>query len=328
MVDNRFPLYAFAFLSTFVLTFLIGRLIIPVFSKKAQQPIYKEGPSWHISKSGTPTMGGLSFLIGVLLSLLICSLILYFLGEMHSCLSLLILAAYALLNSLIGIIDDITKLKRRENAGLTPMEKLILQFLSASAFLFARVIFLNAGTAVAFSFGTVDIGVIYYPLALLILVGLTNFANLTDGVDGLATGVAFSVALSLFYISCALSTEVSIISTSIMGATCAFLLFNLHPARIFMGDTGSLFLGSVLSAAAFLLNNPLIIICLGGVYVIEGASVVLQVAAFKLTGKRIFKMAPLHHHLERCGWTENKICIAAIIITLILSIPVYVFYLP
>ena len=166
------------------------------------------------------------------------------------------------------------------------------------------------------------------PLGTVILLGITNCANLTDGIDGLASGVGFAVGISLFYISCALCKEVSFISASIIGATAGFLVFNLHPAKIFMGDTGSLFLGALGASSAFALGNPLVIIFIGGIYCLEGLSVIIQVAVFKLTKKRVFRMAPLHHHLEKVGWSENRICIVAIILTFIFSIPAFVFYLP
>ena len=160
------------------------------------------------------------------------------------------------------------------------------------------------------------------------MLGLVNSANLTDGIDGLASSVAFSIGVSLFYISAALSMETAIISSAIIGASIGFLLFNIHPARIFMGDTGSLFFGALVASCAFTLKNPILMLFIAGVYVVEGISVVLQVSYYKLTHKRFFKMAPLHHHLEKCGFTENRICITAIMTTFIVSIPAYIFYLP
>lgn len=328
MIDKNFPLYLIVFLLSFIATSLIVRILIPILSKKAEQPIYEGGPSWHSIKSGTPTMGGIGFLIAISVVLLLSSLYLLLNNRDDDATSLLLCLLYAVINSAIGIIDDATKLKRKKNAGLSPKQKLFFQFAAAILFLVARWIFIPESTVVSFSFGTYDFGIFYYPVTLLILVGITNCANLTDGIDGLASSVAFASGISVFYISCALSVVSSFISASIIGATVAFLIFNLNPAKIFMGDTGSLLLGSILAACAVSLNNPLIILFAGGVYIIEGTSVILQVAYFKLTGKRIFKMAPIHHHLEKCGWSENKICIIAIIITFILAIPAYVFYLP
>ncbi len=328
MIDENFPLYALTFALTFVLTVVCERLFIPKLSVAAKQPIYAEGPKWHMSKSGTPTMGGLAFLLAISISLCASALFMWLNGERDSAISLLLCLGYAALNSLIGIIDDSKKLKRKQNAGLSPREKLVLQTLLAVIFLLLRDALLTKARLISFSFGTYDIGWLYLPMGLIILLGITNCANLTDGIDGLASGVGFAVGISLFYISCALCREVSFISASIIGATTGFLVFNLHPAKIFMGDTGSLFLGALGAASAFALGNPLVILFIGGVYCLEGISVILQVIFFKLTRRRIFKMAPLHHHLEKCGWSENRICIVAIIVTFILSIPAFAFYLP
>ncbi len=328
MIDTNFPLYITAFCATLIITVVIERLLIPRLSVKAKQPIYEGGPRWHMSKSGTPTMGGLAFLVATNISLLGSSLFLFLNGEQSGGKTLLLCISYATLNSLIGIIDDATKLRRKRNAGLSATQKLVLQLLLAALFLFVRSRFVGDDTVLSFSFVSIDIGPIYYPLSLIILVGITNCANLTDGIDGLASSVGFAIGMALFYISCALSYEVSFIASAVIGATLGFLLFNIHPARIFMGDTGSLFLGALLASAAFALSNPLMIVIVGAVYVIEGVSVILQVVYFKLTGKRLFKMAPLHHHLEKSGWSENRICIVAIIVTFVFSLPAFAFYLP
>ena len=328
MLDKYFPVYITVFIFTFILTAIIEKRLIPYFSLNAKQPIYSEGPTWHMKKSGTPTMGGIAFLLSSSFVFLL-SFIFALIFISHECaISLAISMIYAILNSLIGIIDDRKKLKRHENAGLTPKQKLLLQTFVSILFLFARKILLGDTSEITFSFGSVNLGFLYYPLSLIILLGIVNCANLTDGIDGLATSVAFSIGVSLFYISASLNTESSIIASVILGASVGFMLFNIHPAKIFMGDTGSLFFGSIIASSAFMLGNPLIVIFLGGVYVIEGISVILQVLSFKLTRKRIFKMAPIHHHLEKCGLTENQICIIAIFATLIFSIPAYILYLP
>lgn len=328
MIDKNFPMYALTFALTFIITVFAERLLIPKLAAKAQQPIYSEGPHWHKSKSGTPTMGGLAFLIGISLSLSAAAIFCAVRGEPHSSLSLMLCLVYAILNAFIGIIDDRKKLKRKKNAGLSALEKLLLQSALIVLFFMSREAMSIGGTELAFSFGEIDLGWSYYLISGIILLGITNCANLTDGIDGLASGVGFSVGISLFYISCALCTEATFISAAIIGATTGFLVFNLHPAKIFMGDTGSLFLGALGASCAVLLGNPLIILFVGGVYCLEGLSVILQVIVFKLTGKRLFKMAPLHHHLEQCGWSENRICIVAIISTFIFSVPALIFYLP
>lgn len=328
MTDINAPFYIFIFIATFFLTVLIERILIPRLKREAKQPIYEGGPAWHMTKSGTPTMGGLAFLSAITISLVLGAIYLYFAGDERGATSIALILGYSLLNSLVGILDDYRKLKKQENEGLTPTQKLILQAVIASAFLYLRFRLLGNEESLFFSFGDVDLGWLYYPFTVFILLGITNCANLTDGVDGLASGVAFAVGVSLFYISCALSSEASIISVALMGATTAFLIFNIHPAKIFMGDTGSLLLGSLVASSGVCLGNPLVSVFIGGVYVIEGVSVILQVLFFKLLGRRIFKMSPLHHHLEKCGWTENRICIVAIIATFIFSLPAFIFYLP
>ncbi len=328
MLDKHFPLYALSFFSTLILTAVIEKKIIPRLAAKARQPIYEEGPRWHMSKSGTPTMGGLAFLLACSVALIFSAVFVIFNISSDIALSVLISIGYAVSNSAIGIIDDLKKLKHKKNAGLSPTQKLILQFLTASLFLFARRHALGDTTEISFSFGSIDIGFLYYPLSLLLLVGIVNCANLTDGIDGLASSVAFAIGISFFYISAALNVEASLIASSVVGASVGFLMFNLHPAKIFMGDTGSLFFGALVSSCAFALKNPLLIVFIGGVYVLEGVSVILQVIYFKITKKRIFRMAPIHHHFEKSGWSENRICIAAILITFIFSIPAYIFYLP
>lgn len=328
MLDKYFPLYAIVFFVTLGITVITEKGLIPKLTKEAKQPIYTEGPKWHVSKSGTPTMGGLAFLLSVLISLTLSSLFLFYTGKVEDGISLACATVYSIFNSFVGVIDDITKLKRQKNAGLSPIQKLALQFLFAVIFLFARSALLGDDTVIAFSFGSLDLGIFYYPICIILLLGIVNSANLTDGIDGLATSVAFSIGIALFYLSAALFYDVAIIASALLGATIGFLFFNIHPAKVFMGDTGSLFFGALAVSAVFSLKNPILSVLIGGVYVIEGASVILQVLYYKATKKRLFKMAPLHHHLEKCGMSENKICIIAILTTFVTSIPAFIFYLP
>lgn len=328
MLDKFFPLYAIVFLLSLILTVFFEKRFIPMLAGHAKQPIYKEGPTWHMSKSGTPTMGGIAFLLAATISLMAATVFLFRVGRQEDALSLIVCTLYAAANALVGIFDDLTKLKRNKNAGLTPLQKLTLQFAFAVIFLYLRGSILGDTTELYFSFGKIDIGFLYYPLSVIMLLGIVNCANLTDGIDGLASGVAFSVGVVLFYISASLFSDVALIASAIIGTSVGFLFFNIHPAKIFMGDTGSLFFGALLVSCAFSLKNPLLMVLIGGVYVIEGVSVILQVASYKLTHKRIFKMAPIHHHLEKCGMSENKICMIAIISTFIMSIPAFILYLP
>ena len=307
------------FALTLLLTLLIERKILPILSRRAKQPIYDEGPYWHMSKSGTPTMGGIAFVAAILLTLLFSAFALMFSNLNAHGTSLLITLVFSLGNALIGLFDDLMKLYRKKNGGLTPIQKIILQSLMAVLFLMARYYFLEDSTVVVTPFLSFDLGLLYYPMAMIVLLGIVNCANLTDGIDGLATSVAITIGGIFLLLGSGLSSEISIVSTAIIGGGIGFLLFNAHPAKIFMGDTGSLFLGALIVSLAFSAKNPLIIIIVGAVYVIEGVSVILQVAYYKITKKRLLKMAPMHHHLEKCGLDENRICVLAVIVTLLAS---------
>ena len=318
---NMHILYLAVFILTLFLTVIIERRLIPFLSGRARQPIYEGGPSWHLSKSGTPTMGGLAFLASITLTLGVSSAILIFAHKNFSSgVSVLISLLFAVGNSLIGIFDDLMKLHKKENAGLTPAQKLLLQSLFAILFLMARRFFFEDSTTIEFTFGNLDLGILYYPLAIILLLGIVNCANLTDGVDGLASNTALTIG-AVFIVIGAMTpfTELSVISAALIGGALGFLFFNRHPAKIFMGDTGSLFLGALAVSLAFSAKNPFVIVLIGGVYVIEGVSVILQVLFYKLTKKRLFKMAPLHHHFEKSGLSENRICLISVITTLILS---------
>lgn len=306
------------FLISLLLTLITERKIIPYLRSRAAQPIYEEGPSWHMAKSGTPTMGGIVFIISVAISLMLY--LSFSKPDQTTVSSILIAVAFAVANSMVGIMDDLTKLKRKANGGLKPYEKLILQLLIAIVFLMARKYFLGDETYLNFSFGNIELGWLYYPLAILIILGTTNCANLTDGIDGLASSVALTIGFAFIILGANRNASIAPISAAIIGTALGFLFYNRHPAKIFMGDTGSLFLGGLTCALAFTFGNPTIILFLGGVHAIEGLSVILQVIFYKLTKKRLFKMAPLHHHLEKCGLSENKICISATIATLLLSV--------
>ena len=306
-------------LFSFLITAITLRLIIPPLKRTARQPIYTEGPSWHKAKEGTPTMGGLAFLVGISICLSLCIVFLWHTDERKSALALLYTLIYCLINSLVGVTDDICKLRRKKNAGLTPLQKLVLQIASSVGFVIALKHSGIVSTELSFSFGAVDIGWFYYPIALVFLVGITNCANLTDGIDGLAGSVAATVGCALLLIYRASSVTPSLVGAALFGGSVAFLIYNIHPARIFMGDTGSLLLGSLVASAGIILGNPFILLLFGGVYVIEGVSVILQVLVYKLSGKRLFKMAPIHHHLEKCGFDECKICMCASLLTLALS---------
>lgn len=317
---NNYLLLITVFFLSLLLTVIIEARLIPTLKKRAQQPIYEGGPSWHISKSGTPTMGGIAFLISITVSLLFALIFLFSKNKLTDAAALIITLTYAIGNALVGIFDDITKLRRKENAGLTPGQKLFLQTILAVLFLMAREYFLNDGTSIHLFSKEINLGFLYYLFALILLVGTVNCANLTDGIDGLCSCVAVTVGIIFFIIGHNSSSLTQTVSVALIGGVLGFLFFNIHPARIFMGDTGSLFIGAITVGIAFSLRNPVLVIPTAIVYVIEGASVILQVAVYKLTKKRLFKMAPLHHHLERCGLKENRICLIAVVTTLLFSI--------
>ncbi|MBQ8588024.1 MAG: phospho-N-acetylmuramoyl-pentapeptide-transferase [Clostridia bacterium] len=292
---------------------LIGPAIIPVLRRlKFGQEIREIGPSWHKKKSGTPTMGGFIFIISVILVTLI------FVRQRVTLFVLL----FSLIFGLIGFVDDFIKVILKRNLGLTEKQKSLMQILAALAFVFASIIFDITDTSVIVPFVDEPLVLplyIYIPFVLFVIVGCTNSVNLTDGVDGLASAV--TVVVCLFFTKVAFDMgrmDIAAFALINAAALIGFLLYNRHPARVFMGDTGSLYLGGVVCFCAMALRLPLILIVAGGIYVLETLSVILQVASFKLTGKRIFKMSPIHHHFEMCGWSERRIVLTAIFVTMIL----------
>lgn len=304
-------IYFGAAVAVFALTALILHFLIPVLaSKKMGQKILEIGPRWHKNKEGTPTMGGLSFIIASAAVGGATCIYIFVKHGFSSAAPLITTLAMATASGLIGIIDDRAKLHKKQNEGLTAPQKFFLQTVVAALYLFGMKLCGNTTEMyIPFAGISVDFGWLYYPVALLLLCGIMNSVNLTDGIDGLASSVTFVV--SVFFAAAALvsaNTQLSAVAGIMTGAALGFLMYNFYPARVFMGDTGSLFLGGLAVGAAFLLNNPLIIVVCGIVYIAETASVMLQVGYFKLThGKRLFKMAPIHHHFEQCGWSEITI---------------------
>ena len=299
--------------ATFLLTVVILKWLIPVLkSKKMGQKILEIGPRWHKNKEGTPTMGGLAFILAAAVLAIVGLVLLGMRDGIKAVIPGAITFAYAILNGMIGVIDDKAKLRHKKNEGLTAKQKYLLQLLVAGAYLIAMTLTESLTTALYIPYFGVelDLGIAYYVIALLLLTGIVNSVNLTDGIDGLASSV--TAVVGVFFALAAFlgragdfSSSVSLLSALMIGGTLGFLVYNFYPARVFMGDTGSLFLGGLVVGMAFLVGNPLIILVLGFVYLMETASVMLQVTYFKLThGKRIFKMAPIHHHFEQCGFTE------------------------
>lgn len=318
-----------AALIAFCVTWILGKWVIPFLRKlKYGQTILEEGPSWHKKKQGTPTMGGVMFIIGIVLAILICVPV-YYATQRQSEIqltesTLMTVKIFAGLGmaffyGFIGFIDDYIKVVKKRNLGLTARQKLLLQFLVAAAYL-ATVYFAGAKSATYIPFlGEVELGLFYWPIAAIFIVGIVNAVNLTDGIDGLNSSVTFFAAIFFMIIAgFEACFGLSIASAAFAGGCMGFLLWNFNPAKVFMGDTGSLFLGGMVCALAFGLNMPVLLIPIGIVYLMEMFSVMLQVIYFKLThGKRLFKMSPIHHHFEMCGWNEVKICIVFSFITVL-----------
>lgn len=308
-------------LAVFFLSTVLMLTILPILQrKKMGQTILEIGPSWHKSKQGTPTMGGLAPALAILL---VCGTAFLLPGFIRGKIgiSVLLTLLYALGNGAVGVADDLTKFRKHQNGGLTPLQKLVCQFALAGAYLALLTLYgaVDTSLTIPFSARVVPLGYFYYPLGLLFLVGTVNCVNLTDGIDGLATSVNLMVSSFFAYYAFVRAADgLLLLSVCMMGASLSFLLFNYRPARVFMGDTGSLFFGGLAGGLAILSGSPLLLGLCGGVYFIEGASVILQVLWFKISGgKRLFKMAPFHHHLEKQGWTEEKIVFVMTLLSLL-----------
>ena len=301
--------------ASFAITALLGRWLIPELHKlKFGQTIREIGPKWHKNKQGTPTMGGLMFILGIALAMIACLPVFYTLGVEETFLMKVKVFAglgMAVAFGVIGFMDDYISILKKRNLGLTEKQKLVLQFAVAAAY-FLSLGLAGEPTATTIPFvGQLDLGWFYYILAAIVLVGLVNAVNFTDGIDGLNSTVSFFVFLALSLCAGALSmTGLTALGLAAAAGCVGFLLWNWHPAKVFMGDTGSLFLGGMVGALAFGLDMPILLLPVGLVYWAEILSVVLQVTYFKSThGKRLFKMSPIHHHFEMCGWSEVKICL-------------------
>ena len=302
-------IYAVMFAAAFAAAAVIGAFVVPMLRKlKLGQHILEIGPNWHRNKEGTPVMGGIIFIAAS--ALVTAAALLFQKGEGAA--PVLCVFFLALANGVIGFLDDCEKILKKQNLGLKPKQKLVMQFAVGAVFLLlvSWLGIFKGEIEIPFtdiSFSTYWF--ITYPIALIMIVGSVNAANLTDGVDGLLSGVTVPVALFFGVAAAALGLEsVAVFACALAGAICGFLIYNFNPARIFMGDTGSLFLGGATIGLAFVIGKPLIFIVVGIIYYIEALSVMLQVGWFKLShGKRIFKMAPIHHHFELCGWSEKTL---------------------
>ena len=312
---------------TFGLTVLLLHLILPVLiEKKVGQSIREEGPQWHRSKAGTPTMGGICFIIAMLISTLALFVIWTVRADTgFKMIPMALTLALGVANAMIGFVDDYCKLLKKQNEGLTAKQKFALQVFVAAAYLVTMGVTGNLSTVLYIPFVGAELDLSYaaYVIYLLVIVGFVNSTNLTDGLDGLASSVAATVGA--FMLACSFLTynspELAAISSALMGGMFGFLVYNHHPARVFMGDTGSLFLGGIIIGCAMMQGQLLVFLIAGLVFVFEMLSSLIQVLYFKAThGKRLFKMAPFHHHLEKCGFGEGKVVTTFVIATVILSV--------
>lgn len=308
-------------LIAFVISAVLGPVIIPWLHKlKFGQYIREEGPKAHQKKSGTPTMGGIIFLVAAMAASL------FFVNDYPK----IIPVMFTTLGfGIIGFLDDYIKVVKKRNLGLTEIQKLAGQIIITAVFAFYLIRYSGVGTKMLIPFtGGVENGVylnlpmwLYIPALFIIMLGTVNGTNLTDGLDGLLSNVTVLVAAFFMVVSVAVKSGLHPVAGAVMGALLGFLLFNAHPAKVFMGDTGSLALGGFVASMAYMMNMPIFIAIVGLVYLVEILSDILQVTYFKAThGKRIFKMAPIHHHFELCGWAETKVVAVFSIVTAILCL--------
>ncbi|MDR1101506.1 MAG: phospho-N-acetylmuramoyl-pentapeptide-transferase [Clostridiales bacterium] len=284
----------------FAISLVLTAVLIPILRHlKFRQEIREIGPQWHKGKSGTPTMGGLGFIFAIVAAIIATGS-----GEWA-------LVGGAVAFGAIGFIDDFIKVALKRNLGLRAWQKFSLQLLAAIVIMVILVDGGHVETLISIPFsqgGVFDLGAAYIPIMAFIILGCVNAVNLTDGLDGLVSSVTMIIGLFFMIISAAAMNEgLSVSSAAMVGGILGFFVFNVHPARVFMGDTGSLFLGGMVALTAIMMGNPLILLVVGIIYILETLSVIIQVVGFKLTGRRIFKMSPIHHHFEQLGWKEGRI---------------------
>lgn len=308
MID---PKIVMAIVISFIVASILGPIIIPLLHKlKFGQNIRQEGPKSHLKKAGTPTIGGLIFIFATIITMFIM---------VGNPTDEAMIALYSFVGfGFVGFLDDLLKIIKKKNEGLTSGQKMILLLIVSGFLTWYAYKYIGTSINIPFLNGQINFGLFYIPFVMFYFAGVTNAVNLTDGLDGLATSVTVLVTTFLGIISYNLGhISLAIFCVALAGALLAFLRFNAFPARVFMGDTGSLALGGAVAMVALILKMPLILVLIGIIYVIETLSVILQVASFKLTGKRIFKMAPIHHHFEQLGRSETKIVSVFSIITVV-----------
>ncbi|MFA9398754.1 MAG: phospho-N-acetylmuramoyl-pentapeptide-transferase [Clostridiaceae bacterium] len=306
----------YSVLVSFLIALVSGPIIIPILHKlKFGQNIRNEGPKSHQKKSGTPTIGGIIFIFSTTISML------FIVGKLND---EAMVAFYAfLIFGFIGFLDDALKIYHKKNLGLRAYQKMVLLLIASFIFAYYAKNNPNIGTSILLPFAnkTVDLGWFYIPFIVFYFIGTTNAVNLTDGLDGLAATITLLVMTFFTLVSFNMAHyTLSLFCGILTGSLLGFLRYNSYPAQVFMGDTGSLALGGAVAAVAMILKVPLLVIIVGGIYVIETLSVIIQVACFKLTGKRVFKMSPIHHHFELSNWHETKIVSVFSIITVVLCL--------
>ena len=309
----------------FIISIIMGFIIIPILKKRKVGQIERDdGPQSHLKKQGTPTMGGIIIIITMTLVVIGTYIYLSIIGETDIAHKLLPILLLTIGFGLIGFIDDFKKLVLKNTEGLKPSYKMIGLLIISVAYVIYLVYGLKIETQTYIPIIKTYMGMpvfVYIPFAILVILGATNAVNLTDGIDGLSSSVCAIIITWLAIIGISLQLyEVSIFASIVIGAVLGFLMFNIHPAKVFMGDTGSLMLGGVISGLALYLEMPLLLLVIALIPVLETISVMIQVVYFKKTGKRFFKMAPLHHHFELSGWKENKVVVVFSVATLLLCI--------
>ena len=313
---NIYIAVAIPIIIAFALSVALGPVIIPFLRKlKFGQTVRDDGPQSHLKKNGTPTMGGIIFLISVIVTSCI-----YMKDYPQIIPILFVTVGYGV----IGFLDDYIKIVLKRSEGLTPSQKMFGQIVVTGVFAVYMYKFSGISMEMIVPFFkdvTLDLGFLTIPVMFLAIIGTVNGVNFTDGLDGLATSVTVMVAIFFGVVALGVKSDVWPIACAVIGALLGFLLFNVHPASVFMGDTGSLALGGFVAAIAYMLQMPIFILIVGLIYWIEILSVIIQVSYFKIShGKRIFKMAPIHHHFEMCGWSEKKIVTIAVLTTLLLCV--------
>ena len=314
LTGNLTKILILTFVIGVIVTLILGPITIPLLRRlKFGQNIRDEGPKSHLKKAGTPTMGGIMFILSTTIVMIIMS---------DSFTEKGVIALYSLIAfGFIGFLDDLLKILKKQSEGLKAWQKMILLLIVSGAFGYYSYVNLPHDIVIPFTDFKLPLGVLYVPFVIFVYAAMTNAVNLTDGLDGLASTVSVLV-LTFFGVLTFLIKDYSLtmFSVALIAGLVGFLRFNAYPAKVFMGDTGSLAIGGAITTIAIISGYPLLIVIVGGIYVVEALSVIIQVTSFKLTGKRVFKMAPIHHHFEQCGWNEVKVVTVFSIITVVLCI--------